>query len=747
MNIDIVLSLIQNIAILLAFSMLYDYTWVKSKNIIKPAKKIIIGFVLGAIGIVLMLTPWTLYPGLVFDTRSIMLSVSGLFFGGLPTSIAMVITAVYRIFMGGDGMWMGIAVILTSGSIGILWSKLRLKSEKNIKHSELIYIGLLVHIVMLACAAFLPKESILPTLKTISLPVIVLYPLATLLLGRLLVKQYLNWQVRKALFESEQRWQFALEGSGDGVWDWNPQTGSLFYSKQLKAMLGYTEDEIENTLADWDKRVHPADKERVYHDLNKHLKGETKRYVNEHRVLCKDGSYKWVLDSGKVMEWDDDQNPVRVIGTHKDISDKKIAEIQLQESNEEYLSLNEEYLSQNEELKESLEKTEELNEALKKAKAKAEESDKLKSAFLANMSHEIRTPMNAIIGFSELLNKAKSKQKSEIYINHIQNSGERLLRIVDDIIDISKIESNLLSIEYRDCNIYDLVNESILYNQQTLISHSKKKLKLVNKTDDNLSSFIFKTDPIRLRQLLDNLISNAFKYSDKGTIEIKFEIDTSKEQILFSVKDEGIGISKKDLPVIFERFMQSDNKRLKEGTGLGLAICKGILNLMGGDIWVESEQDKGSIFSFSLPLLFRKSGDLKEKEEPESGGKVLDFNNKLIYIAEDDITSYLLLKEIIGRTNAQIKHAADGMMLLDLIKSRKPDLILLDINMPVMDGFEFLNELKALQFNIPVIAQTAYAMENEKEKCLQSGCIDYISKPIDQDLILQVIEKYLKKSE
>ncbi|MFP4023844.1 MAG: ATP-binding protein [Thiohalospira sp.] len=744
MNNGIILSLLQNIAILLAFSMLYDYAWVKSKEIIKITKKIFIGFVLGSIGIVLMLTPWTLYPGLVFDSRSIMLSVSGLFFGAIPTIIAMIITSLYRVFMGGDGMWMGIAVILTSGTIGILWSKIKLKNIKNIKHKELIYVGLLVHIIMLACTAFLPKESILPTLKTISIPVIIIYPLATLIFGRLLVKQYQNWQVRKALHESEQRWQFALEGSGDGVWDWNPQTGEVFYSKQWKSMFGFKEDEIENNLMEWDKRIHPNDKEKVRVDLKKHLKGETKRYMNEHRILCKDGTYKWILDRGKVMERDENNNPVRVIGTHKDISVRKLTEIHLKETNEEYLSLNEEYLSQNEELQESLERTEKLNEELAKAKAKAEESDRLKSAFLANMSHEIRTPMNAIIGFSGLLNRTKSKQKAEIYIKHIQNSGDRLLRIIDDIIDISKIESNQLRIEYDWCKVFEMVDDTVMYHQQSSIAHSQKKLKLIHSTTKELSSTVIKTDPVRLKQVLDNLVSNAIKYSDKGTIDVSFTVDNANKKINFKVKDEGIGISEQDLSVIFDRFMQSDNRRLKEGTGLGLAISKGILNLMNGDINVQSELGKGSVFSFSLPLILHQQVDVKLDEEPEVPVRENDFTGKLIYIAEDDLPSFLLMEEILAPTNIEVKHASNGIQLLEMVNKEKPDLILLDINMPVMDGLEFMQKIKSLTIDVPVIAQTAYAMENDKEKCLQAGCIDYLSKPIVPELLLQIVEKYLR---
>ncbi|MEE4197285.1 MAG: LytS/YhcK type 5TM receptor domain-containing protein [Bacteroidales bacterium] len=616
MDNGILLSLLQNIAILLAFSMLYDYAWVKSKEIKKIHKKLFVGFILGCIGIVLMLTPWEYQPGIVFDTRSIMLSVSGLFFGAVPTLVAVMITAIYRVFLGGDGMWMGIAVILSSGVIGILWSNVRLKNKKNIKHFELILFGLIVHLVMLACTLFLPGMSVLPTLKIIAIPVIIFYPLGTLILGRLLVKQFEHWQMRKALHASEQRWQFALEGSGDGVWDWYPQTRQVVYSRQWKAMLGYQEHEIENTLDEWEKRIHPEDKERVYADLEEHLKGKTSRYVNEHRILCKDGSYKWILDSGKVMERDQENKPVRVIGTHKDISIRKMAEIHLKKNNEEYVALNEQYLAQNQELKESLLQTERLNVELEKAKARAEESDRLKSAFLANMSHEIRTPMNAIIGFSGLLKKTGSKNKTDLYIDHIQKSGDRLLRIIDDIIDISKIESNQLTIEYNWCKVFDLVDDLVSYHRQSTLILSQKKLNLLHNSAKELTATIIKTDPIRLKQVLDNLLSNAIKYSDQGTIEVSFSLDPQKEKIFFTVKDQGIGISSLDLSMIFDRFMQSDNRKFKEGTGLGLAICKGILNLMNGDIGVRSELGQGSVFWFSLPLVLMKSAKKKPGHEP-----------------------------------------------------------------------------------------------------------------------------------
>jgi len=718
--------------------MLYDYVWVKYEDNRNIYTKIFTGLILGGIGFVLMVTPWTLYPGLVFDTRSIMLSISGLFFGPIPTLVAMLVTGTIRFVMGGDGMWMGVSVILSSGLIGILWGKLRNSNKEEIGHKELLFLGLAVHIIMLVCTLFLPSNKILSTLKTISIPVIILYPLGTMILGRLLVKQKESRNMRKALKESEERWQFALEGSGDGVWDWDAVTNEVYFSKQWKAMLGYSENEISNQLYEWDKRIHPEDKEKAYNNLNKHLRGETELYYDEHRLLCKNGTYKWILDRGKVMERDEKGNPLRVIGTHKDISEQKAYELRLKESNEEYVSLNEEYLAQNEELEENLLRNEKLIRELEKAKLKAEESDRLKSAFLANMSHEIRTPMNAIIGFSELLSNIKSKEKFDMFIAHIKNSGRKLLRIIDDIIDISKIESNQLTVKYVWSGVYNLIEESVLFFNESNLNEYRKDIRIVHSTSPNLAGLTIKTDPIRLRQIIDNFISNALKYSDKGQIDVSFELDQENNKIVFKVKDEGIGIPLQDQKLIFERFMQSENRKMKEGTGLGLSICKGIAEIMNGEIWLDSEPGKGSVFYLSLPLI-ESDDENPEKIMQDLVHKNNDLSNILIYVAEDDFASFLLIQEILIPTKAIIKHAQNGKILMKMIKDKEPSLILLDINMPEMNGFDFMKEFKEMDLNIPVIAQTAYAMKEEKEKCLNSGCDDYISKPIDTNLLMEKI--------
>ncbi len=329
MDDSFVLGLIQNIALLLAFSMIYDYFWARKETKDNVFYQIASGIILGGIGIVLILTPWTLRAGLIFDTRSVLLSISGLFLGPIPTLIGMIIISTYRIMLGGTGMWMGIAVILSSGSIGILWHHFRPAWRKKSPVLELIVLGLIVHIVMLCCTFFLPDEIIWETIQNIALPVILLYPLATVLLGILMIRQSRNWENKKALDISEERWHFALEGAGDGLWDWNMKTNEIYFSNRWKEMLGYDPDEIENKFEEWDIRIHPDDRTEVYETVNRFLKREVEIYESEHRLLCKNGTYKWILARGKVMIWDDCGNPVRSIGTHKDISDRKEKEMQL----------------------------------------------------------------------------------------------------------------------------------------------------------------------------------------------------------------------------------------------------------------------------------------------------------------------------------------------------------------------------------------------------------------------------------
>lgn len=335
---SIILGLIQNIAILLSFSMLYDYIWSENKKNRNFLPDILTGVILGIIGTVLILTPWHFVPGIFFDTRSVMLSISGLFFGPVPTLIAMIITALYRLYVGGGGSLMGVAVIFSSGTIGLIWSNYRPEWYKN-HTKELLSMGLTVHLLMLGCTSFLPEDLRWETFRNIALPVIIIYPIATVLLGKLMLKQSDNRETRIALNVSEKRWLFALEGAGDGVFDRNLQTAEIFFSKQWKQILGYEEHEIANSYNEWEKRVHPDDTEMVYKSLNRHLEGKTPVYLAEYRMQCKDGNYKWILARGKVMTHDQDGKPLRIIGTHTDITERKLTQEKIKKISLHYKAL------------------------------------------------------------------------------------------------------------------------------------------------------------------------------------------------------------------------------------------------------------------------------------------------------------------------------------------------------------------------------------------------------------------------
>ncbi|MBV5282709.1 MAG: PAS domain S-box protein [Paludibacter sp.] len=325
----IVIGLIQNIAILLTFSMLYDLFWERNHSSGSLLLKFAAGFALGGIGIVLILSPWTFQDGIIFDTRSVLLCIAGLFFGTIPTVIAMLVVGLYRFTLGGSGVWMGIAVIFSSGTIGVLWHYFRPCWQTKNNILELLGMGVLTHLVMLACTLFLPKQIQWDTLRNIVVPALFIYPVATVLLGKLMIRQHENWKNKKALDISEERWHFALDGAGDGVWDWNPVTNIIYFSKQWKMMLGYDEDEIEDKFEEWETRLFADDRERVFAHLKKFVSGEMLIYEEEHRMLCKDGTYKWILSRGKTVSRNQEGIATRCIGTHKDISDSKNKELEL----------------------------------------------------------------------------------------------------------------------------------------------------------------------------------------------------------------------------------------------------------------------------------------------------------------------------------------------------------------------------------------------------------------------------------
>ena len=379
-----------------------------------------------------------------------------------------------------------------------------------------------------------------------------------------------------------------------------------------------------------------------------------------------------------------------------------------------------------------------------KAKELAEESDRLKSAFLANMSHEIRTPMNSILGFTELLKTEDltGKQQKE-YIQNIKKGGDRLLNIINDIIDISKIESGQMKVSITKTNI----NEQIEYISSFFRPEVEEKgIQLIFKNTLPDKDAVINTDREKIFAILTNLVKNAIKFTGEGFIELGYK---KKEKLLeFFVKDTGSGIRQEHKEFIFERFRQGSDSLVRnyEGAGLGLSISKAYVEMLGGTIWVDSELGKGSVFYFTIPYNSDKMSETVIENKANSDFKEHQIKSLKILIAEDDEASGILISNIVKaycKTELKVK---TGVEAVEACQANPDiDLILMDIKMQEMDGYEATRQIRQFNKDVIIIAQTAFALTGDKERALQAGCNDYISKPIDSNLLIEIIQKYFKK--
>jgi len=377
---------------------------------------------------------------------------------------------------------------------------------------------------------------------------------------------------------------------------------------------------------------------------------------------------------------------------------------------------------------------------IRNAESKAKESDRLKSAFLQNMSHEIRTPMNGIVGFAGLLKDDDlSISQKEKYLSIITQCSDQLLNVVNDVLDLSLIETGNIEAARNSVSINKILDD--YYNTYSATLNEGISLKLVKGLSEEDSVIV--TDEVKFRQIVNNLLSNAQKFTENGSIEFGYEYKQS--QIQFFVKDSGIGIDSKMHDGIFDRFRRAEIETTKTigGAGLGLAICRGNTNLLGGKIWVDSTPGLGSSFYFTIPVNIQISDKNIpiniDTDEPIA-------NNNCILIAEDEESNFLYISEILEESNLEIFRAINGQEAIEIYKeNKKISLILMDIKMPVLDGYNATHKIREFDSDIPIIAQTAFAMSDERLKALEAGCTDYIAKPFRKNEVLSMIRKYQKK--
>ena len=384
---------------------------------------------------------------------------------------------------------------------------------------------------------------------------------------------------------------------------------------------------------------------------------------------------------------------------------------------------------------------------------KAVAADKAKSEFLANMSHEIRTPMNAIIGFSQILAEENFNEEQKEYVNIIQNSGTILLKLINDILDFSKIEADKLDIEFTDCRLDELLTgiESMMYQKA-----EQKGLEFHIARSDALPAWI-RTDLTRLHQCLVNLTGNAIKFTETGHVyvNVSLERDNDKPFIRFDVEDNGVGIPPDKQDEIFESFTQADGSTTRKfgGTGLGLTITKRLAELLDGNLTLTSEVGRGSVFTLAIPAgvdissqpaldgqdtSSKTTEEQRQLKEPRFCGRLL--------IAEDVLTNQMLIKLMLEKMGLEVTIANDGKEAVDKALSNPFDLIFMDIQMPNMNGYEATKALREKGLKTPIVALTANAMKGDDKKCIEAGCDDYMSKPIDRGRLIEVMSKYLQTS-
>lgn len=459
-------------------------------------------------------------------------------------------------------------------------------------------------------------------------------------------------------------------------------------------------------------------------DIGKRIIGNYNRCLNEKKVIA----YEETLNNNDFLTQlipvkNLDGKIFRIIGIARNITVEKALKDQL--------------INQ-------FEKIKQVNTELLKAKEAAEESDRLKTAFLHNMSHEIRTPMNAINGFSQLLPRSfNDKSKLAYYAGIINQCCSNLLEIINDLLDIARIESGQVYLHFENCNIAQLFSEMESFFSVQQVKYNKQHIHFDLKVSASLKNVSIVTDKVKLKQIFINLLNNALKFTEEGNIEGGCKLDKHK-QLVFYVSDTGVGIPKDKFDFVFERFsqLQDDSSHLHGGTGLGLSIVKGLVGLLGGEIWLESEYGKGTTFYFSLPYN-KKQGSSEKKDLKEEPLNLKHLQGKTVLVVEDDKYNAAYINEILSETGLNLIQARNGKEAVSIAGLHDPDLILMDIGLPDITGYEATNQILQKKPGAKIIAQTAYAAVNDREKSIQAGCIDCIGKPLESRVLLQMICKHL----
>jgi len=638
--------------------------------------------------------------------------------------------------------------------------------------------------------------------------------------------------------EKIQKLWTTLEKIGDNVWEHDFTTGKTYFSRNEFDLLGYTIEELADTAALWWSRIHEDDKWIVEENDRRYREGTLESHSEEYRMYHRDGTVKWILDRGIVVERGPNGLPAKLIGTHADITFLREMDEKRLKSEKRYRDLfnycqalicthdlSGKIITVNPAILEALDYSEHemvgkniadfvpaetkvlfgsqyLDEIIKNGRARGvfivinksgrrmyllyqnykmeepgidpyiigfsqditerilaeqellltkkltEQASRAKETFLANMSHEIRTPMNGIIGIAGLLAKTSLDTQQRDYLKMVQDSAQNLLVIVNDILDLEKIEAGKVELE----EIPFSISEKIAAVVQSFNFKAEEKGLKLSYTDHLPAHLRVKGDPYRLVQVVNNFLSNALKFTEQGMVHITVQVKFDKEEWLaveFAIEDSGIGISKDKLDIIFNPFVQAntDTTRKYGGTGLGLSICKNLIEMQGGELWVESEENKGAVFRFIVPYR-RIELEAPAGIQPPATYNFKSLGARKVLVAEDVELNQLLVRHIMQSWGFEVTITDNGKKAVQALEQEDFDLILMDIQMPEMDGIEATHSIRhmkdARKAAIPIVALTANALKGDSEKYLVAGMNDYLSKPFTEEQLFTVIQKNIQ---
>ena len=667
------------------------------------------GLIFGVASVLVMSHPLVIAQGLIFDGRSIMISVVGSYFGGISAFIAAFMAGVLRVYQGGIGMRMGVAVISFSGIIGSFFHYYFKYQKKEFSLKDLYYMGLINHIAMTIFMFLLPRESRNFALKNIAPIVLSIYPLATVMIGNIINSAEHERNLMKELKEKEE----TIKGISN-----NFQSGMIYQVKIGKKGREFTYvSESVNNLYGCSSEDVKKDPNLIYGKIHKDFIGkiikveeDSLKNLSIFRVETKiqnpDGTYRWSLLVSHPRQEED--GTIFYDGMEFIINDIK-----------------------------------KLEEELIKEKNISEKANRAKSEFLANMSHELRTPMNGIIGIAELLSMGTLSLEEKSLVEDIKTSADNLLLIINDILDISKIESGKIELEIKEFDLNMLITDIL-----DLLNYSahKKNIEIIYFIDKDINYFL-QGDCGKIRQVLINLIGNAIKFTDKGYVYIEIKKKSENEEQLeveFVVSDTGIGIGKEAAKTIMEPFVQGDNTYTKQhqGSGLGLAISKNLVQMMKGELKFESQINLGSKFHFQISL--KKSKKIKEKKSIN-----FSFRNLSILLIDDLELNRKITKRILEEEGIKVYEAESGLKAIDLLKEGMGiSLILVDINMPNMNGFETVQKIiDRFGKEKNIVFFTSVDIRDRITQMNNLGVSDYIVKPIKRiELLSKLKEVYIKNN-